>query len=483
MKKKTVAIVLAVLVVLALLAAGIYGGIQYFHNHYVVVNDAVYSNQETELDLSGVKDPDYEKISQLTQLNKLNLLNTGMSIETYEMLRAALPDCQILWQLPFQGEYLELDTKEITVKSLSDQDIDDLRYLTDLQVIHGKQCKDMDRIMALRQRYPHVQVEYCVPVGGREVACSTVSLVVANPDAGEVQEALKYLPDLQKVTFTGEITDQDGILRLEEAYPQISFLWNVEIAGKKFLSTTREVDLSGVQVEDLEEVAAAYPYFHQLERVILCDCGKTSEELDAFWKKYPEVRVVWSVKIRFFTVRTDITTLMPYQYGCTGLSNKDVDSLKHLVDLVCVDFGHMGLTDLSFLEYTPNIEYLIIADSGVKDITPVGHLKKLKYLEMFMGSVSDISALAQCTQLRDLNMCYNHVTDITPLLELEHLEHLWIKGNSISWESKKLLEETFPELTLVYATRNPSSTGDGWRKIPGYYEQRDLLGMWYTYEN
>ena len=236
-------------------------------------------------------------------------------------------------------------------------------------------------------------------------------------------------------------------------------------------------------MEDLEEVAASYPYFDNLEKVILCDCGKTSEELDAFWKKYPQVRVVWSVPIRYFTVRTVIPTLMPYQYGCAKLSNKDVDSLKYLVDLVCVDFGHMGLTDLSFLEYTPNIEYLIIADSGVRDITPVGHLKKLKYLEMFVNRVQDISPLANCTELRDLNMCYNGVTDITPLLELKHLEHLWMKGVNVSGQSLQLLEETFPELTIVISTYNPSSTGNGWRKIPGYYEQRDLLGMWYTNEN
>lgn len=480
MKKKIAVILLAVL---AVLGTAVYGGIQYFRNHYVVIEDAVYSNQETELDLSGVKHPDYEQICQLTQLEKLNLLNTEASIEEYERLRAALPECRILWQLPFQGRFLELDTKEITVNSLTDEEIDDLHYLTQLQAVDATGCADLERIMKLRQRYPRVQVKYRVPVGDRMLSCTTVNLMVANPDPGEVGEALQYLPDLQKVTFTGKIADRDGILGLEEAYPEITFLWNVEVAGKKFLNTSQEIDLSGVQVEDLEEVAASYPYFDNLEKVILCDCGKTSEELDAFWKKYPQVRVVWSVPIRFFTVRTDITTLMPYQYGCAKLSNKDVDSLKYLVDLVCVDFGHMDLTDLSFLEYTPNIEYLIIADSGVRDITPVGHLKKLKYLEMFLNRVQDISALANCTELRDLNMCYNGVTDITPLLELKHLEHLWMKGVNVSGQSLQLLEETFPELTIMISTYNPSSTGNGWRKIPGYYEQRDLLGMWYTNEN
>lgn len=479
--KKKIAVIL--LLAVLILAAAAYGGTKYFHDHYVVLNETVYSNQETELDLSGVKDPDIDTLCQLTQLKKLNLLNTGLTVEAYEKLNRALPECQILWQLPFQEQYLELNTREISVNSMTDEDMENLKYLTELQQIHAEEWTDLEKIVALQELYPHIQVDYRVPVGERRLAYTTVNLMVANPDPEELLGVLKYLPDLQKVTFTGDIVDPDGILRLEEAYPHVDFIWNIEIAGRKFLNTTREVDLSGVQVEDLEEVAAAYPYFHQLEKVILCDCGKTSEELDAFWKKYPEVRVVWSVKIRFFTVRTDITTLMPYKYGCGALSNKDVESLKYLVDLVCIDFGHLGLTDLSFLEYTPNIEYLIIADSGVRDITPVGHLKKLKYLEMFLNDVRDISALAQCTELRDLNMCYNYVADITPLLGLKKLEHLWIKGNYVSWESWQLLEETLPDLQIVIYSHNISSTGDGWRKIPGYYEQRDLLGMWYTLEN
>ena len=53
MKKKIAVILLAVL---AVLGTAVYGGVQYFRNHYVVIEDAVYSNQETELDLSGVKD-------------------------------------------------------------------------------------------------------------------------------------------------------------------------------------------------------------------------------------------------------------------------------------------------------------------------------------------------------------------------------------------------------------------------------------------
>lgn len=471
-------IMTAMLLVVLVLAGAAWGGIRYFES----LDRNPYAADAVELDLSGMKDPDIDALCGLSKLKRLNLLYTGITDADYEKLRKALPDCRIMWQVPFQGNYLELNTRQITVESLTDEDVELLRYLTKLESVDARQCGDLDQIMSLREKYPQILVDYRVPVGGRELSCTTVNLMVADPDPEELTQMLQYLPELQKVTFTGEIRDRDAILELENTYPQIAFLWNIEIAGRKFLNTTREVDLSGVQVEDLEEVAAAYPYFDNLEKVILCDCGKTSEELDAFWKKYPEVRVVWSVRVQFFKVRTDVTTLMPFKFGCGKLSNSNAESLKYLVDLVCVDFGHMGMTDLSFLEYTPNIEYLIVADSRVSDITPIGNLKKLKYLEIFLNHITDISPLAGCTELRDLNMCYNLVSDFTPLLELEHLENLWIKGNYMTREKRMMLEEAFPNARIVFDNGKITSTDAGWRRLPRYYEQRDLLGMWYMYE-
>lgn len=480
MKKRVWVIVL---VVLLAAGAGIYAGIRYFQDTYVIVDDAVYAGDVTYLDLSGSQNPDVESLCRLTQLEKLDLRGTELTLSEYETLREALPECEILWQLPFQGEYLDLDTKKLTISSLNQEEMESLSYLTQLEEIRAVECSDLGTIMALREMYPDVKVVYRVSVDHREVVCSTTNLVVKDPNVQQLMDNLRYLPDMQKVVLEGDIADRDAVLELEKAYPQIRFVWNVEILGKQFPNTSKEIDLSGIQMDSVQPVEEALKYFPNLEKVIMCDCGLSSEVLDEFWKNHPEVRIVWSVKIRFFTVRTDITTFMPYQYGCAQLSNADVESLKYLVDLVCIDIGHLGLTDLSFLEYTPNVEYLIIADSGVRDISPLANLKKLKYLEMFLNNVTDISALAECTQLRDLNMCYNYVADITPLLELEHLEHLWLKGNYVSWESWQVLKETFPEATIVVYSKNISSTGDGWRKIPGYYEQRDLLGMWYTLEN
>ncbi len=480
MRKRILVILLAVA---ALLCAGAYAGIHHYQSTRVVLGEQVYSRDITELDLSGTKNLDVEQLCTFTALKSLNLRDTGLTAAEYETLREALPECEIQWLLPFQGAYLELDTRELTISYLNQGDLESLKYLPELETVHAEECGNLDMLMTLRERYPGVTVSYIVPIDGRSIAWDVSELMIVGPDPAEVDRMLAYLPNLQKLVLTGAHPGNEVLWELEKAHPEVKIVWNVDVLGKNCLNTSQEIDISGVKVQDLADIEAVLQYFPDLEKLIMCDCGKTSEELAAFQDKHPELKIVWSVKIRFFYVRTDAKYLMPYQYGCTGLSNSDVNALKYLTELECIDLGHMGINDLSFLYSMPNVKYLIIADCDIRDITPVGSLKKLEYLEMFVNKVQDISPLAQCTELRDINMCYNWVSDFAPLLELEHLEHLWAKGNSFTWEQRQALEQAFPDAKIVIYSANISSTSDGWRKIPRYYEQRDFMGMWYTTEN
>lgn len=477
--KKAIAIIL----VLAVIAAAAFLGMQHYEKTtFIELHGAQIRRDVTELDLSGVQSPDLSAVMALTKLESLNLTGTGISIESYEQLRSALPECEIVWEVPFQGQFLPSDTKELKIDTLTADDMDALMYFAGLERIDATACTELPLLMELKNRLPDCKLLYRVNVGGRSYAGTTTLLSLENADLEELRSAMPYLPDLNKVIFTGTMPENEAAYGLKEAYPNICFVWDVPLFGNTYSSTVREIDLSGIPMEDVSELESALKYFYQLEKVIMCDCGIPSEEMDALWKRHPETRFVWSVPIRFFTVRTDATTLMPYQYGCTALTNADAKELKYLVDMVCIDFGHMGINDLSFLEHMPNLQYLILVECGIQDITPLASLKNLKYLELFMNAVTDISPLAQCESLRDLNICFNPITDISPLYEIKTLENIWASGLACPLEQLETLAATFPDANML-THRTHSSTAYGWRQIPGYYEQRDLLGMWYTYED
>lgn len=468
---------------LALIAAAAFFGMRYYEQStYLELHGAQLRRDVTTLDLSGTKNPDLDTVMELTGLQSLNLTGTEISAESYEQLKTALPDCEILWEVPFRDQYLSPDITELEITSLTRADMEALSYFENLQRIDATGCDDLELIAELKSRLPECSVLYRVSIGGMEYAGTTTLLSLENGDLEELKAVIPHLPDLNRVKFTGTMPDSEAVYALKEAYPNICFVWDVTLFGNTYPSTVKEIDFSGIPMESVEEVENSLKYFYQLEKVVMCDCGIPSEEMDALWKRHPETRFVWSVPIRFFTVRTDATTLMPYQYGCTMLRNADAQELKYLVDMVCIDFGHMGISDLSFLEYMPNLEYLIIVECNVTDISPLANLKKLKYLELFMNAVTDISPLAECTSLRDVNLCFNPITDISPLFGLEKLENIWASGLQCPLEQLDTLAETFPNANMLIH-RTHSSTAYGWRKIPGYYEQRDLLGMWYTHED
>ena len=47
--------------------------------------------------------------------------------------------------------------------------------------------------------------------------------------------------------------------------------------------------------------------FSRLEKVVMCNCGVSNEDMDALNKKYEDVRFVWSVRFSIWTLRTDAT--------------------------------------------------------------------------------------------------------------------------------------------------------------------------------
>ena len=59
------------------------------------------------------------------------------------------------------------------------------------------------------------------------------------------------------------------------------------------------------------------------------------------------------------------------------------------------------------------------------------------------------------------------------------LENLYIKTGGVPYYIEQL-QQALPNTNIVYdSSKDSHATGDGWRKLPRYYEMRDLLGMHY----
>ena len=416
---------------------------------------------------------------------RLDLREQALTVAEYEQLQMLLPQCEILWKLPFQGLRVGLETRQLRVDAVTLDSVAGLAYLKQLESLHISTCPERSVLEALAAVVPDCRVSYDVTLAGRKLRWDEREVSLTNGDLPEAREKLDFLPKLKRVIVTDTVTDVETLLALKEAWPEIEFRYTFPFFGQEVSWDAREVEVKQVSIGSVEEVERLLPLFSGLEKLALLETGLPSEELDALWKRHPETRLVWTIRMGYAHVRTDVTTMMPFKYGYDGLDpntrlgDKQMEGFKYLVDVICLDLGHQGMTNVEFVRYMPKLQYLIIGDARVPDLSPLEGLKELKFLEAFLCGVEDLSPLAGCTSLLDVNLCYNNFTDITPLLGLEKLENIWLSGNSwrIPKEQQQLLAETFPNAKIVYYSE--SSTGDGWRNIPRYYEQRDLLGMGY----
>lgn len=460
--KKTWIWILVMVFLLACAGGGL-GYCFWYQNNHIFVEDAVYEKDLTSLDLRG----------------------TGVSLEHYEAVRQQLPDCEIRYDLPFQGKFYPDDTTEISVSSLTEEDVALLDYLPALTAVHAQGCRDYAQLLALQARRPDCRVSYTVSLYGTEYPEDTAELSFGSEqlELQELQDALAWLPEMERIHFDQPSVAADALTQLQEACPDVSIAWEKDAFGKTYASDVTEIDLTGMILTSPEEVVEPLRYFPALEKVIMCECGtdqKTwfdNETMSAFREKMrPEYKVVWTVRINNLKVRTDDTYFMPAKYG-EVVTNFQVQNLKYCEDMICVDLGHMAIQNIEFVEYMPHLKYFIIVDAPLMYIDSISTCKELIYLEFFWTWINDYTPLLECTAMQDLNVSRTN-GDPMVFKEMTWLKNLWIDGTDLTDAEKVELEAALPNTYIKYCYG--LMAGNGWRLLQNYYDMRDLLGMPYN---
>ena len=256
----------------------------------------------------------------------------------------------------------------------------------------------------------------------------------------------------------------------------------VYLGDFKAMSNARFLDVSGIDCSELD-VEGFLDSMTELEQINMKDTNLTNDQYAALQDAHPDTRILWNIKTRYYTIPTDtvgFSTLIGYN-DSRRLYNEDMKYFRYCTDMVALDFGHCCVSDLSFLEYMPNLKVLIIVENypsdgssrRLKDITYLKYCTKLRYLEFFANDVQDISSLQYLTELEDLNFCYNPVESTDAIKNLPHLQKLWIYGTHIPYEQLQELREIYPDCRIV--TSGSGSVDQGWRSGDHYLAMRNMV--------
>lgn len=400
---------------------------------------------------------------------RVDVRTDGLSPAEYEALRARLPETEILWELPFQGKQLPLDTQEITVDTLTEEDVQLLDYLPGLKCVHAENCRDYDALLALQARHPKTEIRYQVTVCGGSYANDTWVVTAVDSTAAELLEGLRYLPQVTLVELTGALPPAEDLGEVMGAYPDVEFRWNVSFCGQAWSSADTFMNLTGEQVGGRAALEGVLPYLPAMKQVNVCETDMRSEDMMALADSWPDIEFIWEIEALGQTLRTDAEEinisgyrmadvseaekLLPYfprlkkliMSDC-GIDNETMDAFNRryedvqIVWTVYVSWRPIrtdetwfmpfrmqmdeNTSDLSNLRYCTEMQCIDAGHLAIKDIEFVRPLTKLRWLIIGDTAVADISPVENHTELVFFEMFKTRVTDYTPLLSCTGLEDL-----------------------------------------------------------
>ena len=435
----------------------------------ILLDGGAYTGEETSLQLVAIE-ADFALIETFPNLETLDL-SGSTCFERIAAYRDAHPTVEVRYTVPIGGSLLTADTEQATVASVPDPTL--LRYLPRLTELTVTEPMTPADAKALLLAMPQGELHYAVSFAGMTVQNDTTELdLTAYPpeQAEALAEGLAALPELNDVSLNPKDGATDWTLKdvgiLQAVRESLRVDYRVTAFRKTFSLTDAVVDLNNTPLNhQIEELRALLPYLRNVQRLDMENCQIPDEQMAALREEFPTPKIVWRVKVRPYSCRTDALMIRFSNYiSHRKLNDDDLKALVYCNEMKYMDLGHSNITHPYVVAYMPNLEVCIVSPAKVTDISGIENCKKLEYCELFNGKIADISPLAACTELKHLNLCMNQITDLSPLYGLTKLERLWISRNPIPEDQIAVMQSIVPDCVINTTAKDPTQNEWRWKR-------------------
>ena len=419
----------------------------------------------------------------------------------------------------------ELSSVESYTGALDADGLKGLDQYPNLRELDLSGSTDLAAVMDYIQTHPQVRVRYTVDLGGTVLDNGTesVELPRGSFDYALLRERIRYLPALREILLPETDLEPAQIRQLREERPEISLRYTVSVLEQTVPEDVRELDLSALQAERLEETIRALGLLPCLERATLTgedgSNALTLEELHTLQTAAPDTLFVYRFQLFGREVSTEeerieyvrvpigneglpeLRRALPCLRRCRylllddcGIDDEELAALRaewpetKIVWRVHISYLNF-LTDIKVIHLTflltnsnaqvmrfcNEVEYLDIGHNSISDISFMGYMPHLKYIILSYNKVSDLSPLANCKELEmlELYQCLS-LEDISPLAACESLQLL-----NVSWTGVQDIRPVFglKDLQRFYCIWNYGIPEEQMEQI---YEE--LPDCWITFE-
>ena len=431
-----------------------------------------YDSSIERLIITSLSEEDIAMLMYFTDLKQINA-NGCQNYRELTYLREAYPSLDIEYRICIDGTEYPWGILEISLTHLTDEDVENMKYLPNLVRINAEGCEDYGRLAVLRKSYPDCSFSYYVIVDGQRVGTEQTELTFRGMDAQKMADLLVHFPDVKRLDIVDPVGNAETLVTAMGAMPELK--WNLIWKGC-IVSQEETLDLSSLTLSSIDEVETILSFFPDVSQVYLGMPDIENEVIAAFRESQREKhKIIWTVMCGEIPVRTDAVYFHPVQEHVYYFYDEDCQNLKYCEDMVCVDVGHMSITHCDWVRYMPRLKYLVLGVCGqLKDISALASCKELVFLELEATSVRDYSPLLECTALEDLNLG-NTYGDPEIIAQMTWLKNLW--WTDCHSYARSMLREALPNTTIEIGSGNPTSRG--WRRLENYYAMRDVLNMPY----
>lgn len=381
----------------------------------------------------------------------LDMRGETLTPEEYAELHASLPECRILWNVPFQsGEYAS-DSVTLTIRDPADRDMEMLTCFSELEVLDARECTDYAALARLMSAYPELGCQ--LTLAGQSITNDVETLRVEDASLQELRGVLPLLRKLERLELAGILPADAELQQLQLDYPGVLILWEIPAGNQTVMNNITTLDLSSREL-DYASTEALLRRLPLLEQVDMRGCGLTDAEMIRLSQSFPQTLLLWDMEVaglRFPTdsVEIDISGQKVSDPGevesllsCfprlervimsdCGLDNETMDALNRrhedvrFVWTVYFRWWPVRTDALYFYPYKMDHRFPFEDEFGDVELYPLRYCTDMVSIDLgHDGSVYTIEWAAFMPKLRYLILTECPVTDLTPLVNCKELVYL-----------------------------------------------------------
>ena len=368
-----------------------------------------YFPMDTELlTLTALTPEDIGVLDYFTKLESVSAEECP-DYETLEALRQHRPELKLRYKVPLGNTRYSYDVKKLTISGERVEELfTAIPYFPSLTEVKLEEpLAPMDRILALRKKYPQVEFSWSIDFGGvtADEFTETLDLTGIPLTAERMEEALPYLPNVTFIDMTDCGISNEEMDALNRRHENVKIVWTVDIGPHFRLRTD-----------------ATY-FIPVKERLYVND------------------EIIYNLRY--------CTDMIAIDLGHKDVSNIDfVAFMPHLQYLLLCE---TEVTDLTPLTGLTELKYLELFLTPPKDLTPLLTLTALEDLNLHYTR-GDPTIIAQMTWLK--NLWWGHNLNARLTKEQQQMLRDAIPGCNFNFTSPSSTGEGWRELPNYYAQRD-----------------------------